>query len=287
MKHLYPNINSLFGVTPEFKDDYISKINIGFEYLKESKIGILGLCRNVSNKIENLAIFIENIQKFTDVKTFLYENDSEDNTVAKLSKIKNRISNFNYESKQLNNKAFGQTKEKERTSRLAYYRNQCINYAKDNFADTDYIIVIDTDFLEISIEGLLHTFGCLKIDKKISAMCGISYQYKNVFGNLTPWNYDSWAFRGTWWEDQHKYLLGYDNMLWYGLWCPPLGSPPLPINSGFGASCIYKTKQYLQCNYEGYDCEHVCFHKNLKDTFSENFQLFVNPSQIILLDILE
>jgi len=287
MKCLYPNINNSFAVSPEFKEDYTYKIQIGFEHLKESTIGIVGLCRNVGKKIDSLKIFIQTLNQFTNIKTFLYENDSLDNTKELLSNMKKEINNFNYVSKTLKAKQFGQTKERERTTKLAKYRNECLKYAKTNFKDTDYILVIDTDFIEISLEGLLHSFGCIKTNDKISAMCGISYQYKYLFNknSRTPWNYDSWAFRGTWWEDQHKYTKGFDNMLWFGFWCPPLGSSPIPINSGFGASCIYKTQQYVNCEYEGYDCEHVCFHKNLKNTYPD-FQLFINPSQIILLDIL-
>lgn len=54
----------------------------------------------------------------------------------------------------------------------------------------------------------------------------------------------------------------------------------LRVNSAFGGLCTYKTK-WLKCaEYEGYDCEHVCFHKNLYK-YTE-FNLSLNPSQTIL-----
>lgn len=286
MNYYAPYINNFFYVTDEFTNDYQSKIKIGYEYLKGCNIGIVGLGRNIEDRIPNLKNFIQTLNQFTNTQTFIYENDSIDNTKNLLSEISKDIDGFDFTSEILNNKLFAQTREKERTENLAVYRNKCLEYAKTNFRHTDYILVLDTDFLEISLEGILHTFGCIKTNNKISAMCGVSYEHKNLFNmNFKAlWNYDSWAYRPTWWEDQSKYSKDMNNMLWFGLWCPPIGSPPIPVNSGFGACCVYKTKDYVNSKYEGYDCEHVCFHKNLKRN-NPDFQLFMNPSQIVLLDI--
>ena len=61
----------------------------------------------------------------------------------------------------------------------------------------------------------------------------------------------------------------------------PVGLPIIPVNSAFGGMVIYKMDKFKVGTYDGIDCEHVCFHYNLKQNIS-NFQLVLNPSQIML-----
>jgi len=284
------NISQLFGILPEFIDSYNEKVEIGKEYLKDKKIAIIGLARNIEKKIDNFAITFNRLRehKGTDFKAFIYENDSTDNTPSKLEELKTDKlkGSFDYISEINGSKHYGQVKDTARTEQLAYYRNKCLEYAQKNFGDTDYILVIDTDFIYVNIDGIHNTFGWISENKKISAMCGFSYQVKKYFstGNMVPWNYDSWAYRQNWWSDTQEVQTLFNTMHWYGLWCPPLGSDPIPVNSGFGGTCIYKTKDYIKTQYEGYDCEHVCFNKSLKDKV-KNFQLYANPAQMMILDI--
>lgn len=281
-------IGQMFGVSPELYSDYVKMTNIGKEYLSNIGIGIVGLCRNNSAKINNffnIAHYLSSQAKQTQI--FIYENDSTDDTVAQLEKFGSYHDNFAFISDTLNRKQYGQVKDLERTQNLAEYRNKCLDYIRNNFSDNiEYIIVMDTDLLEISIEGFFNSFGWLKTNKDIiSAICGFSYTFNKSRGML--WNYDSWAFRWTWWEDQLQYShhLNYNPSMWFGFWCPYIGSSPIAVNSGFGGYCIYRKKDLLKTRYEGNDCEHVCLHKNLKKTIP-NFQLYANPSQITLLDII-
>jgi hypothetical protein len=271
------------SITPEFQQDYTEKINIGKEYVKDLSISILGLTRNNENRLKNVFTFFDDIKQYTKkTDIFIYENDSNDNTVALLEKYKQDNPNFNFLNENLGTKKFGSTKNKERTILLANCRNKCLDYLHLYQDYSDYTIVIDTDFIAFDINSILNSLGWISEYNDISAMCGISVvYYKN---RKIIWNYDSWAFRQTWWEDQQLSNKSFDSMMWFGFWFPPIGSLPLPVNSGFGGCAIYKTSDLLKVRYEGYDCEHVCLHKNLFQTI-DNFQLYINPSQLMLLDI--
>jgi hypothetical protein len=102
-------------------------------------------------------------------------------------------------------------------------------------------------------------------------MAGVSYLVQN---NMLL-NYDSWAYRHTWWEDLQE------NMHWFPMWFPFAGSLPFKVNSAFGGSVLYETKMFLSADYDGYDCEHVCFHKNIL-TKNPECKLFMNPSQLMV-----
>lgn len=138
--------------------------------------------------------------------------------------------------------------------------------------------------MDFSINGLLNTFGWMSDNEIIKAMCGISIRYQNVLSQAHKnyWNYDCWAYRGNWWIDKQTEVNDTNSMLWFGFWIPPVGSPPTRINSGFGGMCVYESKFLLSNKYEGYDCEHVCLHKNIYNN-TNNFSLYMNPSQIMQL----
>lgn len=277
------DISEYFQITPEFIDAYNEKVRIGREYLSGLNVGILCIARDLEATHKQFFNTYETIKNITNkTRLFIYENDSVDNTVNILKHYKENDKDFDYISENLNRVKYGQSKDLERTQRLSSYRNKCLEYAKDHFHDTDYIVVLDCDFADFSVGGLVNSFGWLKTNPEIDGIAGFSYEYKNtLWNNKSLWNYDCWAFRWTWWEDQQKFQYSPQNtMLWFGLWIPVLGSPVFKVNSAFGGCATYKTKLYLEGKYSGEDCEHVTMHKYLNDT--NQFNLYVNPSQVML-----
>lgn len=284
MKSKHVKISENFYILPEFEEQYSNQIRMGLGLLSESKIGVLGLCRNIETKIQGVFDFIDDLRDISkSVKCFFYENDSNDRTKQILSNKKESDRNFDYISEDLHRKLYGQTKEKERTIRLAEYRNKCLDHARKHYEDIDYIIVLDTDFEEISLHGIINSFGWMNTVNEIDALCGFSYELKNIYqyNKKNLWNYDSWAFRWNWWDDMCKYSP--NSMYWFGLWTPPIGAAPFQVNSGFGGSCIYKKKIILDSFYSGEDCEHVELHKNIVKN-SPKFNLLANPSQVMILN---
>jgi hypothetical protein len=270
--------------TPEFIDLYNKKNNIGLDYMSEQDVVFLGLARNIGQQINKNIPLLLNLP-FKTINMVVFENDSSDDTKTVLNSLTTRYSNLKVFTKDFNAPHLPLSKSNERTIALAKYRNFCKNYVKDNLSYCQYAIVIDLDFIDISMSGILNTFGWFAEDNDISAIAGNSFQLTYLFNNQQKnlWNYDCWAFRGNWWNDKQNEIKAYDPMLWFGLWIPFVGSPLIKINSAFGGMCTYKTDLYVSEEYEGYDCEHVCFHKNLYKKYP-NFNLCLNPSQTMLFE---
>lgn len=273
----------------EFYELYNHKITNGIKHIKNKKIIFGGLCRSSGSKIEHrIDYIIKNFTKYCKTfKVILYENDSEDNTKEILQKLQNKYPEyFEFISKDINVPQYGPVKDKNRIRLLANYRTQLQQYIKENYKNYDYTIIFDTDFLDISIQGLLNSFGWLNDNVNISAIAGYSFTFKENHGIYFIWNYDSWAYRHNAWTDSitvpiYPMVQKYNTMLAFGFSMLPKGSPPITVNSAFGGTAIYKMSDYLSGVYESYDCEHVTFHKSLSK--NRSFHLYVNPSQLMLL----
>lgn len=280
-------IEELLPPSREFIDMYNMYIQLGKEYLKAKKICFIGLARNIENSVgESINRLVNFGQRAKEYKVVIFENDSQDNTKLQIEKIKQHNSNIHSIHAQYNRPQFGPVQDTERTIALAEYRNILKDYVKEHFADYDFIIVTDMDFVDFSELGCYNSFGWLcRHEDTIDAIAGNSFEYKNVTleDQKSLWNYDSWAFRYTWWN-QLALLdsMTYNPMLWFGFFIMPVGSQILPVNSAFGGMAIYKNNQFIEGLYGGYDCEHVCFNYSLKQKIP-SFQMVVNPSQIMLL----
>lgn len=282
----------MFNILPEFADQYHKYVELGKDFIFDKNIVITGLTRNSSDYLYDNIKSINNIGLYCkNISYFIYENDSSDDTVAVLEKIKEEIPSFNYQSENLQLEFFTHKnsqslKSTTRTKNLARHRNICLNYIKTHYFNSDYVIVMDTDFNQFSLDGIINSFGWL-YDNVADALVGNSFELKHTVSthHKNLWNYDCWAYRGTWWQDLQKYVdaYGFDPMMWFGFWHPPIGSQPVKVNSAFGGIGIYKTTDYTSVEYEGYDCEHVCLHKNLY-TLNPDYRLCLNPSQIMFFD---
>jgi hypothetical protein len=264
-------------------------VDAGKKSLNETNITILSLVRNLDTKLSNN---INTLLKFfslhnSNTNMVFFENDSIDNTKKILNDFKiKHPNNIHIISEDNGKKQFGSVKSEERLKSLSEYRNRAKDYAKD--LKSDFVIVLDMDFDEISLDGLLNSFGWLATEPNISGVAGNSFEYKKGLAPHDPnlynlWNYDSWAFRQNWWLDFHNVqpcpTNTVDPMVWFGLWIPPTGSSPITVNSAFGGSCIYRSSIYFNGQYDYKDCEHVCFHYSLYSNPSNNFRLVLNPSQ--------
>jgi hypothetical protein len=286
-----PKIDELLPLHSEHSNIYKSKIIDGIQYTKNQKIILLSLVRDcgdlVYKNIETLKLFLDTF--FLDYRILLLENDSSDNTKKELEKINNnKIFTLTYN---FNRPKFGPIKSFERIKALSEYRNILKDKIQEIDMVSDYIIVLDFDFQDISTDGILNSFGWISNNLNIKAVAGNSFQYQLLNKNdktKNLWNYDSWAYRGSWWQDFHKIFPAPNNsvdpMLWFGLFILPRGSSPIQVNSAFGGCCIYESKYYCnnEIKYRAEDCEHVCLHYDLKQKFGNEFNLVLNPSQIML-----
>jgi hypothetical protein len=83
-------------------------------------------------------------------------------------------------------------------------------------------------------------------------------------------HYDAWAARPNWWRDR-KYEIGFQ---WFSTFLPPVGSPPIAMNSAFGGLAVYRTEAFVSGGYSGEDCEHVPHHRRMAE---RGWQMYLNP----------
>lgn len=265
------------NIYPEFTSQYNEYVSHGSAYLHNKKICITGLIKNGEHFLEDKLLFFNLFKTYCQsLDIVIYENDSIDNTANILRSWSSDDIDFHIISEKLNATHRGSPhKDTERTMAMAYYRSKCQEYIRTNI-NVDYIIVIDLDYKNISLDGLLNSFGWIAMRPQINMMAGFSYQQHNN-GLLT--NYDSWAYRGNWWNDyqaDRNFAYSFIN------WRPFVGSSPFEVNSAFGGSCIYKSNVYLLGQYEGHDCEHVTFHRSIYNSLTDGYNLYANPSQIMV-----
>lgn len=280
------NISLLIPKEPAFANEYEDLVAAGKESIKNFRVVFLGLARNLEPVLENSVNRLVQLGELAqDYKIVIFENDSIDNTKVMLKKLSHSNKNISFLSESNNRPQFGTVKDTERTTALAEYRNKLKEYAVEHFSEYDFVIVTDLDFLDFSLEGVYNSLGWFaKFPNRIGAIAGNSYEYKYVTSDTTKslWNYDSWAFRYSWWAELPGVpSMTYNRMMWFGFFVMPVGLPIIPVNSAFGGMTIYKMDKFKLGTYDGTDCEHVRFHYSLKQNIA-NFQLVLNPSQIML-----
>lgn len=249
--------------------------DIGLQLASTMSIVFIGLARNCATNLEDRLNLLDEIgSKFEKYAWVIYENDSIDNTKQIIQKHCSTNKILISETLNASHPTGPTNKSLDRVKALSTYRNKAKEKAKELFSDYDLVCVIDTDFNGLNQNGIFNSIYWMNANSSIGGMAGFSFlKHKN---NKIS-NYDSWAYRHTWWSDQQW------SMVWFFYWLPIIGSHPFKVNSAFGGCCLYKSNFYFgDCEYEGYDCEHVCFHKNLYNKYSD-FNLYVNPSQIMFM----
>lgn len=250
----------------EFATEYAYHELVGRAAAKSLKVAFVGICRNA---MPFLPFTLEAVKKagecFGDCKVFLYENDSTDETKDVLSQ-----SGISYVATDNGRPHLNSTKHESRTVALAEYRNACRKWVDAHASSFDYVIVFDTDpWGGFSTGGIMNTIGLMESREHWETSAMASYSWCEwgppVWSQPTVCQYDAWACRWTGWKERK-------DMLWFHLWHPPVGSPPVRMNSAFGQLAVYRTDSYLRGVYDGSDCEHVTFHKSMGGDF------YLNPS---------
>jgi len=229
------------------------------------KILFCGLIRGHAVDLLNNISDIRTI--FPNSKIIIYENDSEKNNVVDSW----LYPNIKYIYEELDHEPLKQDKSLLRRTRMALYRNKVWELAKDEKEKENfkYLCILDYDLLGgYSIEGIQHTLGLLKKNKKT-----IIGSNSLVYENNRKLYYDSWAFRDiNSWEfagDEINNNLDFKR-----------GEDLVEVNSCFGGMCFYPISVLNEnVEYQSYDCDHVTLHKQLKD---RGYKIYLNPSLITL-----
>jgi hypothetical protein len=200
---------------------------------------------------------------FKTFKMLIYENDSEDNTVNILKKFKKKHKYFDYISENIQDDLTC-TNVLSRTEILAHGRNTLLNHIQG----FDYMIMVDLDDVISTFKPsqLKYLFENKEWDA-LFANCETYYDVsalrieKDKWTHACPFkviDYDCWKkvhyHKSTRFVSQHQIKI-------------PSSAPLIPVNSAFGGFGIYKVNK-INGRYDGSnECEHVSFHKGMKNLF--------------------
>jgi hypothetical protein len=267
---------TVWPVDAEYADDYARDVAVGRRVASELDVVVVSIARNAMPLINNTAgLLAEARRGFRSLRWFVFENDSEDGTNDYLDRAAERHGWIQVRHETLgglDSRGF----EPERTERLAYCRNACHDWVREHAAGATWTIVLDVDPQHgFSPDGIFHSICQLGAMSARSAVKspGAMASYSLYRDESGVAHYDAWAMRLNWWRDRRK-EIGFG---WASGLLPPVGSPPIPMNSAFGGLCVYKTEAFLAAGvrpYEGGDCEHVFLHKKMADA---GYQLYLNP----------
>jgi hypothetical protein len=258
-------------------DSYVAgfreRVEFGRVEARRQKLAIVSIARNAMPYLKNTLLLVDELAGlWRDCAFYVYENDSTDETAAVLDDFSMRqwatVEHGTLGG--LDSRGF----EPERTERLAKCRTRCQDWVRRNAADAGYVMVLDTDpHGGFSVDGVLNSLGwfCEMLGESChrrepGAMASYSLFLRGDGGGYGIAGYDAWAARLNWWEDRRDHN-------WFHALLPPVGSPPIPMNSAFGGLCLYRREAYLAGVYEGGDCEHVPHHRAMQRA---GYQLFLN-----------
>ena len=236
------------------------------------RVVLCGLARNVAHVLPHTIERIERLgDMFADYRVVIYENDSHDETLELLHSWQGESNRVDILSECRNDPVNLPVRCLDRTARMARYRNMCRDYIASRYADFDFAIVVDTDLYGgWSYDGVAHTFGQSSWDSVGSY--GIVYR-RNGLGRSKAIQYDAWALRRS---GSDTPLSGKEASR---LRCRR-GDSMLRVNSCFGGLGVYRMEALLACGYDGSDCEHVGFHRQMREQGLD--RIYLNPNQIVL-----
>ena len=220
----------------------------------------IAFCFIVKDGGEYLELNIERIFKLCmllpiNFKIFYAENDSKDDTINILIKLKNNYKNIYGEHLLLDGKHSTELCVNSlnknctnRVRRLAFLRNIVLNKAKE-WKECDYMIMLDLDFVDFSDEQFYKMFNIIKNNKNINGIFGMSVIEKNNnslydLGAVKPF---SKIFS----------IIAEEELV--------------KVDSAFSGFGIYRMKPIidnnLQYNLNADEIEHIDFNKNINNLY--------------------
>jgi len=247
----------------------------------ESRIVICGTARNVERKIDAVVSNVtRSFSSFQEVQILICESFSSDKTVEKLTKIRERLSNFDFIHDQKIEK-----NETRRTVRISSSRSELQSEIRQQYNDFDYVAMLDLDGVNRDLSKNA-VDSIWKFDNWDCAFANQPFRY-----------YDVWALRAENWCEQDCWeefeaLTAYMPVkaamriaVTSKMKSISKKSPPVLVESAFGGLGIYRMDAFLEGQYVGHDeagkeiCEHVHFHKTLSKI---GYKLYIMPSLVNL-----
>lgn len=261
-----------FAPLPGTESSYFGDVANGYDRMRQSRVVIAGLARDVEDVLPRT---IERIERqgrfFRDYRVVIYENDSVDTTrwilktwAAQNARVtvicEDRDDPVNIASRCLS-----------RAERMAYYRSRCQQLIGNEYPRYDHVMLVDTDLVGgWSYDGVAHTFGQPAWD--FVGANGIIYRRHWLNPNAVV-HYDAWAYRVD--RDFTPLTTRDGNRVMFSR-----GQPLSTVTSCFGGIGLYTMDAYLAGRYDGTDIEHVGFHREMRR--KGYARTFLNPNLIAL-----
>ena len=241
---------------------------------------VVGTVKNCEKTLDKSIFALRDaLSDFHNLSFYIVESDSEDETIEKLQTLSASVSNFTYLS-------LGKLSEEipSRTERIAFCRNEYINFISTCDQSFDYILVADLDGV------------CSLITRESILSCWLRNDWDACFANQLAPYYDIWALRHpAWcptdcWKEYNELILLGANRYWarkstiYSKMIQIDSKADwIEVDSAFGGLGIYRANVLAGRNYCGKNLlgemvsEHVQMHNSMK---LRGARLFINPSLI-------
>lgn len=267
-------------------------IGNGLKLLSDSNIVICGIVRDCE---KNLARNIKKIDKLCDYaknyQVYIYENDSQDKTKAVLESWAERRRNVKISINEINsgNTIPNQSETKynkyysfSRISKMCQFRNNYMQFIKNNCKDIDFVIIVDLDVSHISLEGIVDSFNQNQYWDVITAngwstSSNFRKRYHDTYA-LVEWGLEQ--------ETTTEEIISLNQKKWSFL---KKGIPLMKVYSAYGGLAIYRYEAIVGLEYKIYynlndnrvqvKNEHFGLHKQIYERGFTN--LYINPSMEI------
>lgn len=248
-----------------------------YNYFSNKKLGVGIMARDCNNQLQKHIPKIEFLcSYFGFIKIVVIENDSVDGTKFTLTQWQKRNKNVIVQSLDSvinNNERTGSANS--RIMRMCFFRNQYLKYFYDSNIDFDYIIVVDIDIDDFSVNTVLNSI--IKAPDNWDALFANGRYYSKILGRyIKDRYYDNYAFVPF---DSDEISLTYREIKLNNDYINShlKKIPYLRCKSAFGGIGIYKynkiknlTYQVIQNTRSSYYqtlCEHISINQELKNCY--------------------
>jgi len=246
------------------------------EYTRTKSIFIAAILHNNAAYLHTTLKLVDLIGNlFETYHVGFYENDSTDGTAEILSqwgKDHPNAANIHIVSEVLKVQgaiSFGGINEK-RFSLLANYRNKYISMIETYAPDVDYVLMLDMDLFDTTLDAFLSSFTPRALAKNWAAAGANGIYNHRLY-------YDTLAFRNAEFPDTR---IGRTRKLAQAVYRPD--SEWIPVDSMFGGMVVYRAECMRGCRYlQDGDCEHVSFYKCMAQKGEDCKRFFINPAFVV------
>lgn len=264
----------------------------GYKLMAQSNIAICAIVRNCEKSLIKNRPKIELLQsKFKNSKLIIFENDSVDETKAILKNWNDSSEDVICKCENFNTITIPDTKgtgvnkyfSAHRISKMVSYRNQYLDMLESLNFLYDFLIIIDLDIENFSLDGIAHSFGVSHQWNVVTAN-GYSYspklkkRYHDTYALVELGNENISQTENSIFENQHK---------WSFL---TAGMPLIPVYSAFGGMAIYKREVVHNLRYNlipnlddrvEVKCEHFSLHMQIQNQVNGG-RILINPNMSVV-----